>query len=243
MTSKSTLLDCTNDALFQLNEPVAGCLQTSVLDFLKSKNYPWELLGSSLAQFVREQINLQSPEQRIKGNVSPNAFLEKTDSIVIHEGAIVEAGAYICGPTVIESGAVVRHGAYVRGNVYVCRNAVVGHASELKSALLLNDAKAAHFAYVGDSILGIDCNLGAGTKCANLRLDHGIISIQTDTDRISTGLKKFGAIFGNQAQTGCNAVLNPGTILRPNAIVLPNETEQGIVAPRRFFRPRKNDES
>jgi NDP-sugar pyrophosphorylase family protein len=114
----------------------------------------------------------------------------------------------------------------------------VGHTSELKSALLLNSAKAAHFAYVGDSILGIDCNLGAGTKCANLRLDHGLVPLRFADTVASSGLKKFGAVFGNRAQTGCNAVTNPGTLLLPHAILLPNTTGQGAIAPRKAFKPR-----
>jgi len=149
---------------------------------------------------------------------------------------VVEAGAYIPGPTYIEAGATVRHGAYIRGQVYVCSGAVVGHTSELKSALLLNDAKAAHFAYVGDTVLGIDCNLGAGTKCANLRLDHGQVPVVVGDSKIPSGLKKFGAVFGNRAQTGCNAVTNPGTILLPQAILLPNSTGHGTIAARRAFR-------
>jgi NDP-sugar pyrophosphorylase family protein len=91
---------------------------------------------------------------------------------------------------------------------------------------------------VGDSILGIDCNLGAGTKCANLRLDHGQVPVRLEETTVATGLKKFGAVFGNRAQTGCNAVTNPGTLLRPGALVLPNQTGQGVIDARKGLRPR-----
>lgn len=238
MSTKATLADCTNEALFQLNEPISNCLRGDVLDFLKSRNHPWELLGSAIAGFVAKQIDKIPAGQRLKGKISPNAFLENAENIVVEDGAVIESGAFVSGPAYIESGAVVRHGAYIRGQVYVCKGAVVGHTSELKGCLLLNDAKAAHFAYVGDSILGIDCNLGAGTKCANLRLDHGQVPVRLEETTVATGLKKFGAVFGNRAQTGCNAVTNPGTILRPGALVLPNQTGQGVIDARKGLRPR-----
>ncbi|NBW81734.1 UDP-N-acetylglucosamine diphosphorylase [bacterium] len=238
MSTKATLADCTNESLFQLNEPISSCLRVDVLDFLKSRKYPWELLGSSISEFVAKQVEKIPENQRLKGKISPQAFLENAEKIVVEDGAVIEAGAFVCGPAYIESGAVVRHGAYVRGQVYVCKGAVVGHTSELKGCLLLNDAKAAHFAYVGDSILGIDCNLGAGTKCANLRLDHGQVPVRLEETTVATGLKKFGAVFGNRAQTGCNAVTNPGTLLRPGALVLPNQTGMGVINARKGLRPR-----
>jgi len=238
MNTKISLSDCTNESLFQLKEDIAKSLRPDVFEFLNSKTHPWELLGSPLSDFVHQQINKVLPADRLKGQISPSAFLENKDTIVVEEGAVVEAGAYISGPSFIEAGATVRHGAYVRGQVYVCKDAVVGHTSELKGALLLNSAKAAHFAYVGDSILGIDCNLGAGTKCANLRLDHGQVPVRIGDSVVHSGLKKFGAVFGNRAQTGCNAVTNPGTILLPSALVMPNSTGQGTIVPRKAFKPR-----
>lgn len=236
MNTKITLAQCSVAALFELNTTAAEKLSPAVLDFLRSKEFPWELLGKSLESFVSAQIQKHPAGQRIQGNVSPHAFLENKESIVIEAGAVVEAGAYISGPAYIEAGATVRHGAYIRGQVYVCSGAVVGHTTEVKGALLLNDAKAAHFAYVGDSLLGIDCNLGAGTKCANLRLDHGQVKVVVGDSKIPSGLKKFGAVFGNRAQTGCNAVTNPGTLLLSGAILLPNTTGLGTIAARRGLR-------
>jgi len=229
---------CTNDSLFELSGTVAAKIRPAVFEFLKSKEYPWQLLGKTLADFVEQQIAAVPASERLKGNISPQAFLEKKEQIVVEAGATIEAGAYVAGPTYIEAGATVRHGAYVRGQVYVSTGAVVGHTSELKGALLLPDSKAAHFAYVGDTILGQDCNLGAGTKCANLRLDHGQVPVQVGDARVPSGLKKFGAIFGNRSQTGCNAVTNPGTILLPGAVLLPNSTGQGTISPRKAFTRR-----
>lgn len=238
MKSKITTTQCTNSAIFQLDGMAAGKLRRSVCEFLSSKTYPWELLGQTLSTFVMAQIEKIPLAERLCGTISEHAFLENKELIVVEKGAIIEAGAYIAGPTYIEAGATVRHGAYIRGQTYICEGAVVGHTSELKGALLLNDAKAAHFAYVGDTILGVNCNLGAGTKCANLRLDHGPVAVSVGDEKIQSGLKKFGAIFGNNSQSGCNAVTNPGTILLPYALILPNTTGHGTIESRKGLRPR-----
>jgi hypothetical protein len=232
MNIKFTIDSCRNEELFNLKGTLSVPLRPAVVEYLRSRDFPWELLGKPLAEFVSARIAEVEPTKRLQGNISPMAFLENKDSIVIEEGAVVEAGAYISGPTFIESGATVRHGAYIRGQAYICQGAVVGHASEVKGALLLNGAKAAHFAYVGDSILGQEANLGAGTKCANLRLDHREVKVVVGGTSIPSGLKKFGAIFGHAAQSGCNAVTNPGTILAPSALVLPNTTATGFVGGR-----------
>ena len=119
----------------------------------------------------------------------------------------------------------VRHGAYVRSHSWICRDAVVGHATEIKHSLLLPGAKAPHFNYVGDSILGTGVNLGAGCKLSNLRNDGRHIRIHNLS--MDTGLRKFGAILGEGVQIGCNAVCNPGTVLGINCNVWPNVTVSG----------------
>jgi NDP-sugar pyrophosphorylase family protein len=146
----------------------------------------------------------------------------------------VEAGESIEGPTYFCSGAVVRHGAYVRGQVFTGRNTLIGHTTEVKGSILIPEAKAAHFAFLGNSILGINVNLGAGTKLANLRLDHGNVIIRQatsdgKTEVYKTDLKKLGAILGNAAQTGCNSVTNPGTILTTGSYFKPLELGSGII--------------
>jgi NDP-sugar pyrophosphorylase family protein len=143
--------------------------------------------------------------------------------VYVEAGAVIEPTAYVKGPAYIGKGAEVRHGAYIRGDVYVGPGAVVGHATEVKSAVFFDGAKAGHFAYVGDAILGREVNLGAGTKLANLGLRRGTVRIKhPDTGQlIDTGLKKFSAIMGDESQTGCNAVLSPGTLLLPKTAVLP----------------------
>lgn len=142
--------------------------------------------------------------------------------VVIGEGSRIEPGAVLVGShIVLMPGVVLRAHAYVRGPAFVGRNAVVGHTTELKNAILLAGAKAPHFAYVGDSILGPGVNLGAGTKLSNFRLDGREVKLSWEGRRFGSGMRKLGALLGERAQTGCNAVLNPGTILGPGVNAVP----------------------
>jgi len=147
--------------------------------------------------------------------------------ISIGKGVLVEGGATIKSPTVIGDFCEVRQGAYLRGYVLAGKRCVLGHTTEIKHSIFLNDAKAGHFAYVGDSILGNNANLGAGTKFANLKFLPGNISFFFEEKRIDTGRRKFGAILGDNGQTGCNSVTSPGTIMGKRSILLPNTTARG----------------
>jgi len=141
------------------------------------------------------------------------------------KGILVEPGAMIKGPTIILDRAQIRQAAYIREDCIVGPKAVVGHATELKHSIFLEDAKAGHFAYVGDSILGNNVNLGAGTKLANLKFAPGSVKITgADNKQIDTGRRKMGAILGDNVQTGCNSVTNPGVFLGKNSVVAPNST-------------------
>jgi NDP-sugar pyrophosphorylase family protein len=157
----------------------------------------------------------------VQGEVQEGAYLIHPERIAIGKGSVVEPGAYIKGPCVIGNNCQVRHGAYIRGNVIVGDGCVVGHATEMKGSILLNRAHAAHFAYVGDSILGNDVNLGAGTILANLRFDRKEVVVKVNGERVGTGRKKLGAILGDRAQTGCNTVTNPGALFERGGCCLP----------------------
>ncbi len=154
------------------------------------------------------------------------------DGIRLGRGVLVESGAMIKGPALIDDASEVRQGAYLRGNCLIGRRCVVGHVTELKNVIFLDDAKAGHFAYLGDSILGGNANLGAGTKLANLRLLSGEVRVRTDSGMVATGLRKMGAILGDGVQTGCNSVTNPGTLLGARSLVLPNATVESGFHPR-----------
>lgn len=144
--------------------------------------------------------------------------------IEIGQGVLVESGAMIKSPAIIGAMSEVRQGAYLRGCCLAGRRCILGHATEVKHSIFLDDAKAGHFAYLGDSILGANTNLGAGTKFANLRFLPGNVTIRIDGVRLDTGRRKLGAILGDNTQTGCNSVTNPGTIFGRNCILMPNTT-------------------
>jgi acetyltransferase-like isoleucine patch superfamily enzyme len=164
--------------------------------------------------------------------ILPGAFLAN-DRIIIGSGTIIEPGAFIKGPAVIGKDTEIRQGAYVRGDCLVGHRCVIGHTTEMKSSIMLDGAKAPHFAYVGDSILGRDVNLGAGTKLANLKVIPGSITITAKNKRYKTGRRKLGAILGDGTETGCNSVTSPGTLLGPHSIVY-----AGVAVPGGYY-PRK----
>ncbi len=144
--------------------------------------------------------------------------------IALGEGVLIETGAMVKSPAIIGDNCEIRQGAYLRGYCLAGKRCVLGHATEVKHSIFLNDAKAGHFAYLGDSILGAEANLGAGTKFANLRFLPGNVTLSLDEGKVDTGLRKFGAILGDYCQTGCNSVTNPGTIMGKKAVLMPNTT-------------------
>jgi bifunctional N-acetylglucosamine-1-phosphate-uridyltransferase/glucosamine-1-phosphate-acetyltransferase GlmU-like protein len=157
--------------------------------------------------------------------------------IRLGRGVLVEAGAFIKSPAVIGDQTEIRQGAYLRGYTLVGARCMVGHVTEVKHAIFLDDAKAGHFAYLGDSVLGGNANLGAGTKLANLRFVRGEVLIKTPEGKVNSGLTKLGAILGDGVQTGCNSVTNPGTLLGRGSVVLPNTTvPSGYHAPHSVIR-------
>jgi len=155
---------------------------------------------------------------------------ERKGPVHVAEGAVLEPHVHLIGPCLIESNVTIRSHAYVREYTWLMEGSLLGHASESKHALFLPGAKAPHFNYVGDSVLGSNVNLGAGVKLSNLRHDGEAIGIWLNDVRRATGLRKFGAIIGDGAQLGCNAVTNPGTVLSKSCMVHPNTTVGGFHA-------------
>jgi bifunctional N-acetylglucosamine-1-phosphate-uridyltransferase/glucosamine-1-phosphate-acetyltransferase GlmU-like protein len=145
-------------------------------------------------------------------------------SIALGRGVFVETGAMIKSPAIIGDMSEVRQGAYLRGYCLAGKRCVLGHTTEIKHSILLNDAKAGHFAYLGDSILGNEVNLGAGTKLANLKFLPGTITVFHEGERIDTNRRKLGAIMADGCQTGCNSVTSPGTLMAKGAVLMPNAT-------------------
>ncbi len=151
------------------------------------------------------------------------------EKVFIGRDTVLEDGVMIKGPAIIGQGCQIRHNAYIRENVIIGDGCVVGNSSELKNSLLFNGAQAPHFNYVGDSILGHRAHLGAGVKISNFKLFPGNILVELDGRPFDTGLRKFGALLGDGAEAGCNAVLNPGSILGRGAVVYPNVFWRGIL--------------
>lgn len=202
----------TNQELFFLDK-----FSHSVL--FESLSPPWGALKNLKKYFTDNSLGTH------RCPIPDGVTLVHPELITMEEGVVIEPGAYIQGPCYLGAGTTVRHGAYIRGDVITGERCVIGHASEVKHSIFLDGAKAAHFAYVGDSVLGNDVNLGAGTKCANLRFDGAEVLVAGG----KTGLRKLGAIFGDGAQTGCNAVTNPGAIFERGAACFPCQNVGGIV--------------
>jgi NDP-sugar pyrophosphorylase family protein len=214
--------------------------QFSHREIFQDPSRPWESLGRVLEDYLAKTIRA-----KISGEVDPRAYLVNEAQIEIGEGTIVEPGAYIHGPVIIGKNCQIRHGAYLRGNILTGDNCLLGHDTEVKGSIFLNGAKAAHFNYVGDSILGNEVNLGAGTKLANLRVISGSVKITDESGNVKdTGLRKLGAILGDFVETGCNSVCSPGTIVAPRSIIYPNATARGFIPANSIFdgrtiRPRR----
>jgi len=201
---------------------------------------------------IKEHVaRLVGEQQTILGEVMSGAYIGDRP-LYIAAGARIEPGAYVQGPAYIGPGAVVRQGAFVRDNVILLSGAILGHASEAKNALFLPQAHAPHFNYVGDSILGGRVNMGAGTKLSNLGMlsekdkasgARPSIRINVNGRTYDTGLDKLGAILGDDAQTGCNAVLNPGCLVGPRTLIYANlSLRKGYYPPDSIVKLRQTVE-
>jgi NDP-sugar pyrophosphorylase family protein len=176
------------------------------------------------------------PPPALHTRVPPGVHVE--GSVWLGEGVRLPPYATLIGPAWIGPGTEIRPGAYVRGNVIVGAGAVLGNACEFKHCLLLDGVQAPHFNYVGDSILGERAHLGAGVICSNLRLDQQEVTVRLPEGVVATGLRKFGAVLGDEAEVGCNAVLNPGTILGKRALVMPATAFGGYLPAATIARTR-----
>ncbi len=211
--------------------------------------HPWEVLKPKFkeewiatnttpnADKIHTQDGLVTKTQKIATKtgfftVISGSYIASLD-IEFKDNVVVEPGAYVHGPAVFGEGTVIRQGAYIRGGVITGKNCVIGHTTEVKSSIFCDEAKAGHFAYIGDSILGNHVNLGAGTKISNLKMTNDEIILRIEDENISTGLRKMGAIIGDYCETGCNSVLNPGVLLAPKCMVYP-----AIAVRKKYYSPK-----
>lgn len=192
---------------------------------------PWEFLAQPL-----DELLSALPSQQLATRLNPDVCLFG-DRIVVGSGARIHSGAVIEGPIRIGNDVEIRPGAYLRGGCWIGDGCVIGANSELKRAVLLDGAKAPHLNYVGDSILGRGVNLGAGTILSNFRHDGGDIQLPTGAERITTGLRKLGAILGDGVATGCNCVLHPGVIVGAGTQLYPGvQLRSGIYPEKRLIK-------
>jgi NDP-sugar pyrophosphorylase family protein len=192
---------------------------------------PWDwikAIASALTGFSMPPLAIKFP-----------AGIHVEGQIWLHPSVKLPSHATLIGPAWIGAHTEIRPGAYIRGNVIVGENCVLGNSCEFKNCLLMDRVQVPHFNYVGDSVLGNRAHLGAGAICSNLRLDQQPVVVRTDTETFETGLKKFGAIIGDGAEVGCNAVLQPGTILGPRALVMPLTAFGGVLPPATIARHRQ----
>ena len=209
------------DELFDLG-------QTEHAKIFAGTNAAWEVLPaiqSYLAAHLKPALHNRCDGRAYIG-----------DKVFIGAGTVVEDGVMIRGPAIIGRNCQIRHNAYVRENVIIGDDCVVGNSCELKNVLLFNGAIVAHFNYVGDSILGWKAHLGAGVKISNVKLFAGNIKVEHEGKVIDTGLRKFGALVGDQAEIGCNAVLNPGSVIGRRSVIYPNVFWRGVLASQQLAK-------
>ena len=191
--------------------------------FFSSDVAPWEWLSQ-----IGPALAAQRYDQRLP-SIPAGVHIE--GPVYLHPSVQLPHFATLIGPIWIGPNTKLLPGCYLRGNVIAGADCVIGHNAEIKNSLLLDGVHLPHRPYLGDSILGNGVHLGAGVVLSNLRLDQKNIVVRLPGGAIDSGLRKFGAILGDKAEVGCNAVLNPGTLLGPRALVMPSITVGGYVPP------------
>lgn len=205
------LQDTRVDRLYTLEETIAR-------DIFEGVTYPWEVLPK-IGAFI---ITL--------GNTLPEEIYEKKgENIWIARSAKVNPSACINGPVIIDEEAEIRHCAFIRGNAIVGRGAVVGNSTELKNVILFNKVQVPHYNYVGDSILGYKAHMGAGSITSNVKSDKTLVVVRAGEECFETGLRKFGAMLGDNVEIGCNSVLNPGSVIGRQTNVYPTSMVRGFI--------------
>src|ERR1041385_444519 len=206
--------------------------QTAHAALFKDVEFAWEVL-TKIPDYVAANVR-----PALHNTCEGRAFIG--EKVFIGEGTIVEDGAMIKGPAIIGRNCQIRHNAYIRDHVIVGDGGVVGNSTELKNAILFNHAVAPHFNYVGDSVLGHKAHLGAGVVLSNFKSLPGNIGVDWEGKPIDTGLRKFGALLGDGAEVGCNAVFNPGSISGRPSVTYPTVNWRGVLPEDRIVKFVKN---
>jgi len=191
---------------------------TIAADLFEGKDYPWEVLGD-----IKEYILKLGP------TLPKDEFDEVSENVWIAKDAKVYPSAYIGAPCIIDHGAEVRHCAFIRESAIVGKNSVVGNSCEVKNAVIFDNCEVPHYNYVGDSVLGFHAHMGAGSVTSNVKSDRKNVVVKAEDEQMETGRRKFGAMLGDWCEIGCNAVLNPGSVIGRHAVVYPTTCSRGVV--------------
>lgn len=210
--------ECKIQNLYDLSQTIASSL-------FKDVTYPWEVLPK-IKDFIIALGN----------TLDTNIYEKKGDNIWIAKSAKVAPTAYISGPVIIGEETEIRHCAFIRGNAIVGNHCVVGNSTELKNVILFNNVQVPHYNYVGDSILGYRSHMGAGSITSNVKSDKKLVIVKTEAECMETGLKKFGAMIGDNVEVGCNSVLNPGTVIGKNSNIYPLSCVRGVVLANSIYK-------
>lgn len=192
--------------------------ETIAKDIFEGVNYPWEVLPK-IGAFILELGKTLSEEE----------YEKVGEDVWIARSANVFESAYIHGPAIIGKNAEVRHCAFIRGNAIVGEGAVVGNSTELKNVILFNKVQVPHYNYVGDSVLGYKAHMGAGSITSNVKSDKKLVVVKTPEGKIETGMKKFGAMLGDEVEVGCGTVFNPGSVVGKSSNIYPLSSVRGYV--------------
>ncbi len=191
---------------------------TLAADYLARFTYPWEALKG-----IKDYILTLGP------TLDPEEYDEVSPNVWVHKTATVFPTAYLGAPCIIGPGTEVRHGAFIRSSALVGADCVVGNSVELKNVILFDHVQTPHYNYVGDSILGYYSHMGAGSITSNVKSDKKLVVVHSGEEAMETGIKKFGAMLGDHVEVGCNAVLNPGTVIGRDSRVYPTSCVRGVV--------------
>ena len=210
----------TTEELFDLKH-------TEAVSLLARCKYPWEALPL-IGSYIKE-LGKTLPETE---------YDHPAEFVWIAKSAVVAPTAYINGPCIIGPETEVRHCAFIRGNALVGKGCVVGNSTELKNVILFDKVQVPHYNYVGDSILGYKAHMGAGAITSNVKSDKKLVVVKNGDERMETGLKKFGAMIGDQVEVGCNSVLNPGTVIGRESHIYPLSSVRGQVPAESIYKHR-----
>lgn len=213
--------DYTIEKLLNLKETIA-------VELFEGKIYPWEVLPE-IGDFI----------VKLGSTLDPEEYEYREGDIWIAKTAKVAPTACINGPVIIGKDAEIRHCAFIRGKAIIGEGAVVGNSTELKNAVLFNKVQVPHYNYVGDAVLGYKSHMGAGSICSNVKSDKELVVVKDGEEKVETGLKKFGAMLGDQVEVGCGSVLNPGTVIGKNTNIYPLSSVRGCVPADSIYKNEK----